>query len=84
MPLSHELHARCGQVFALLLDALVDGHSSDRRKEALTAMTRSPETRPPDVVKAGFWQLNGGRLRVARLTLLVHRRISRSRGPSSV
>ncbi len=76
----HELHARCGQVLALLLDALVD-------RQQFLQTERSPHRLDAgaagfgaaNVIKKVVEQLDGRRLGVTRLALLVQDVGSRDR-----
>ncbi len=68
----HELHARCGQVLALLLDALVDGQQlgqSERGADGHDSRPRRFGT--PDVIEKVIEQLDRGRLGVAGFALLI-------------
>src|SRR5262249_53924020 len=68
----HELHARCRQVLALLLDALIDRQQlGEPERGAHGHDTRSRRLGAPDVVEQVVQQLDGGILRVTGFTLFV-------------
>ncbi len=68
----HELHARRRQILALLLDALIDRQQlRQSERGAHRGNARTGGLRPPDVVKKVVQQLDGRRLGIARLALLV-------------
>ncbi len=68
----HELHARCGQVLALLLDALIDRQQLGQAEGGTDGRhARTGRFRPAHVVQKIVQQLHRWGLRVTRLTLLV-------------